>query len=232
MHRSSPSAIAPAPTPGLPELLARIATRAGTRVAVVTGRRCRSPSATSCRSIPPVEVWGLHGRERLHADGRRESWPVSARARAGLTQAAAWARASDLADRIEEKDGALAFHFRDLAAADSSAELARGVAVALAPLALDSGLDLRAMAAGLELREPGRDKGDAVTTLLGEMAPGGFAVYLGDDDTDEDAFAAIAGRGVGVLVRETWRPTRATAWLRPPAGLVVLLAAWAELETP
>ena len=34
-------------------------------------------------------------------------------------------------------------------------------------------------------------------------------LYLGDDDTDEDAFAALRGRGIGVLVTEAARPTAA-----------------------
>ena len=41
-------------------------------------------------------------------------------------------------------------------------------------------------------------------------------IYIGDDRTDEDAFAALAGRGVGILVAESPRPTAAHYTLRDP----------------
>ncbi len=47
------------------------------------------------------------------------------------------------------------------------------------------------------------DKGRAVRWLLGKLDQDDDAhlpLYLGDDDTDEDAFRALRGRGIGVLV--------------------------------
>ncbi|MGH9571319.1 MAG: hypothetical protein ACRD4F_16865, partial [Candidatus Angelobacter sp.] len=52
------------------------------------------------------------------------------------------------------------------------------------------------------------------------------AAYLGDDLTDEDAFQAINGRGLSVLVRPAWRSTTAQAWLRPPGELIQFLNDW------
>ena len=43
------------------------------------------------------------------------------------------------------------------------------------------------------------NKGDAVLFLLGSR-PGAFALVLGDDETDEDMFRAIKGRGVTIRV--------------------------------
>ncbi len=70
------------------------------------------------------------------------------------------------------------------------------------------------------------DKGKAVLWILDRLdADGGspwIPLYLGDDVTDEDAFRAIAGRGVGVLVGDSAgdeagpRPTAATYVLRDP----------------
>jgi trehalose 6-phosphate phosphatase len=61
------------------------------------------------------------------------------------------------------------------------------------------------------------DKGKAVLYLLDALQLGGevMPVYLGDDFTDEHAFAALQGRGVGILVSsgedpaEAVRPTSA-----------------------
>jgi hypothetical protein len=44
-----------------------------------------------------------------------------------------------------------------------------------------------------------------VLWLLGELGldrPDVLPVYIGDDETDEDAFAALAGRGIGILVAD------------------------------
>ncbi|HKI05527.1 MAG TPA: trehalose-phosphatase [Thermoanaerobaculia bacterium] len=61
------------------------------------------------------------------------------------------------------------------------------------------------------------DKGRALLWLLEELSlnrPDVLPVYLGDDLTDEDAFRAIADRGIGVLVAEEPRETAAEYGLR------------------
>ena len=63
------------------------------------------------------------------------------------------------------------------------------------------------------------DKGRAVLWLLEALGLEGAEVlplYLGDDVTDEDAFRALAGRGVGVLVAEAPRASAAVYRLRDP----------------
>ena len=59
------------PWAGVRELLGCIQEQGRTRMAVVTGR----PAAEIAPLLglePPLEVWGLHGAERLYPDGRRE----------------------------------------------------------------------------------------------------------------------------------------------------------------
>ena len=65
------------------------------------------------------------------------------------------------------------------------------------------------------------DKGSALLWLLemlhAEAADGRvIPLYIGDDLTDEDAFRAIADRGIGVLVAATPRETAAAYSLRDP----------------
>ncbi len=50
--------------------------------------------------------------------------------------------------------------------------------------------------------------------------------YLGDDVTDEDAFAAVGNRGFSILVRTEVRESAARFWLRPPAELLEFLDDW------
>jgi trehalose 6-phosphate phosphatase len=62
------------------------------------------------------------------------------------------------------------------------------------------------------------DKGKALLWLwdaLG-LGRGVVALCLGDDVTDEDAFAAIDGRGIGILVAPEARPTAARYILHDP----------------
>lgn len=66
------------------------------------------------------------------------------------------------------------------------------------------------------------DKGRAVLWLLraldldlGAVCP----IYIGDDETDEDAFEALAERGIGILVRDGPRETAARYALGDPADV-------------
>jgi trehalose-phosphatase len=79
---------------------------------------------------------------------------------------------------------------------------------------------------GMELRAAGRDKGDVVRTLEQECGDDAVIAYLGDDHTDEDAFAAVPETGAGVLVSAAFRPTAAQLWLQPPDELLMFLRRW------
>ena len=61
------------------------------------------------------------------------------------------------------------------------------------------------------------NKGKAVEWLLETLGAGHVPLYLGDDTTDEDGFAAMAGRGLGILVAEEPRQTAAGYRLSDPA---------------
>ncbi len=60
-------------------------------------------------------------------------------------------------------------------------------------------------------------KGKAVQVITNHIygnTPHSFAVYIGDDLTDEDAFKSITGWGAGILVGSEWQSTSADYLLR------------------
>lgn len=69
------------------------------------------------------------------------------------------------------------------------------------------------------------DKGKAVNWILKNSDPKGklLPIYLGDDRTDEDAFVALRGRGITVLVTKNRRRTNAEFYLRGVEEVKILL---------
>jgi trehalose 6-phosphate phosphatase len=162
-------------------------------------------------------------------DGRYDVTPAGAATLGALAKARSWAAAIETAGgRCEVKPGSLAFHWRG---ADSvqAARIRALVTEAYLAEKLDTALDLCPFDGGLELRARDTDKGTVVEAILAETAADTPVAYLGDDVTDEDAFRALHGSGLGVLVRPERRRSAADAWVRPPEGLLALLRSWHAL---
>lgn len=210
------------PYPGVPPLIVRIMNQ-GTRVVLISGRPVRELLLLSGIS-PQPEIWGSHGLERLMADGSYEVSSVPAH-KDYLLAAAAILRDAGLEDRTEIKPGGVAVHWRGLTPAKAE-KLAREVPQLWKPLLDRAPLSLLEFDGGLEIRVAGRGKGDAVRAILKESGPGATVAYLGDDQTDEDAFQALKGNGLTVLVRPQSRPTAADIWLQPPHELLQFLEEW------
>src|SRR5690349_16427489 len=98
----------------IPELVSQIM-RHRTRVVLISGR-----PATELLFLsgihPHPEIWGSHGAERLHPDGSYEIESPPPRQRAGLQAANRALCSAGLAARMESKPGAIAIHWRGLAA--------------------------------------------------------------------------------------------------------------------
>lgn len=73
------------------------------------------------------------------------------------------------------------------------------------------------------------DKGKAVEWIIKSSDPRGelLPIYLGDDRTDEDAFIALRGRGITVLVAKNWQRTNAEFYLRGVEEVKILLRIFA-----
>ena len=217
------------PYPRVSELLARAMLTCATRVVIVSGRRLADLRAPLAR-IPWHEAWACHGWQRLVAGGAPAAGFVpcdAARLRLQLAEAPA-RRLALLGARIERKAASVAVHWRGVA--EPSVERIREH-LHRAWRGHGEELELIEFDGGMELRARGRDKGSVVRGILDECSPDTVCAYLGDDTTDEDAFAAIRGRGLGILVRPQLRETRADAWLAPPAELLAFLERWCASAT-
>lgn len=210
------------PYPQVPPLLVRIMAQ-GTRVVLISGRPVRELLLLS-GICPQPEIWGSHGLERLMADGRYEVSSVPAH-KDSLLAAETILRDAGLENQTEVKPGGVAVHWRGLEPAKAE-KIAREVPRLWKSLIDRAPLRLLEFDGGLEIRVAGPGKGDAVRAILKESPAGAAVAYLGDDQTDEDAFHALKGNGLTALVRAQSRPTAADIWLQPPQELLQFLEEW------
>ena len=229
--------IAPRPEAAvLPEgtraLVARLAARPDTYVAVISGRGLEDIRARV--GLEGVYYAGNHGLE-IEGPGLRQ---VHEGALEALPQIAACA--AELRARLagvegvilEDKGITLSVHYRLVSDEEEVARVRREV---LATCGDRAGLRITTGKRVLEVRPAvDWDKGQAIRFLveaLGLETTRAPVVFFGDDLTDEDAFRALRGRGDGVLVAtaEEVRPdTAATALVESTEEVLELLEALAD----
>jgi trehalose-phosphatase len=202
------------------EVLQRLARRQP--VAIVSGRDLEDVRRRV--GLPEVHYAGCHGFEIAGPRGNR----VHGAAAAAAPQLAAAADqvARDTHDlpgvQLERKRFTLAVHYRRARDADVPA-VRDAVARAQArhpALRVTSGKKVFELQPDVDW-----DKGRAVLWLIEALGlQDALAVYIGDDVTDEDAFRALAHRGVGIAVQEAPQPTAAQYTLRDPDEVRALLA--------
>lgn len=211
------------PYPEVPELLSEIMQSGRTRVVIVSGRKAEDVGRLLALDTLP-EIWGSHGLERRLPDGSMKTGRVDRRSARAINDAISWAVKEGLESNLERKPGGIALHWRGLDA-DTVEDLYQKAKLALLPLTRSTRLSLAEFDGGIELRVRNCHKGHVVGEILGETGDVPSA-YLGDDRTDEDAFRALQGRGLTVLVRQELRPTAAELWITPPDELNQFLGNW------
>jgi trehalose 6-phosphate phosphatase len=212
------------PYAGIPELLHQIMTECRTRVIVASGRVAHE-LIPLLGMIPPPEIWGTHGAERVYADGRYEEIEVTQEALEVLLKSETRLEREGLGHLLEVKLAAVAVHWRGLKPADVHAVRSKAYKI-LEPLAGRSDLVLSEFDEGVEIRLSAANKGTAVQNLLSTLGEDVAVAYLGDDITDEDAFRVLNDRGLTVLVNSKPRFTAAQMSLKPPQELMEFLKAW------
>lgn len=199
-------------TPSLLQLLHALHGALDGAVALVSGRRL--DDLDRMFRDPPWAAVGLHGLELRQSDGSIRRVHIAA-----AHQARMHAETRSLAQRfdgvlMEDKHAAVALHCRQV---PHHFERLREAAAALMPSL--PGYELQPGDLVIEFKPVGMDKGSAVLELRRHMP---FAdrmpVYLGDDLTDEHAFAEVNRRD-GLSVRVGRRePSAARFTLPDPAA--------------
>ncbi|MCJ2026847.1 trehalose-phosphatase [Methylobacterium sp. J-067] len=211
--------------PGLIQNLEALRQRLGGALALVSGR----PIAQIDGFLTPArfDAAGLHGVERRRegeiVGGRPEDHPDLRRQVERLH-----ADSAPLANvLIEDKGASVAVHWRLANAED--AQRAEALVKEAAGL-LSGAYRLQLGKAVGEIVPATATKAVAIRTFL-EEAPyaGRRAIFLGDDKTDEIAFASVTEDG-GVAVRVGDGETAAARRLPDPAAVRALIAAWAAGE--
>jgi trehalose-phosphatase len=211
------------PWPGVADRLDRLSTMSSVHLALVTGR-----SARELASLLPlrrsVEIWGSHGREHLTSTGVYTFANLAPAQQAALDRLEKALEEAGLGAQVERKPASLAAHWRGLPPA-AGKKVEQVVQDAYRATVTRASLQLLVFDGGIEVRSDSIHKGHAALHMLTRF-PTATAAYLGDDATDEDAFAVLRGRGLTLLVRAEPRPSQAAYWLQPPQDLLAFLDAW------
>ena len=176
--------------PDLPALLRNLARRLNGAIAIISGRSLVGLDALLDGALPAMA--GVHGLERRDATGQLyqavDRTAEFAQARAVIQEFVA----THAGTMWEDKGNALALHFRNAPAAGPAAE----ALLDAEQKALGNEFILQKGKQLVELKPSSQHKGTVVQTYMAEPPfKGRTPVFLGDDTTDEDAFAAVNAMG-------------------------------------
>ena len=213
------------PVKGADVALEHISHLPGTGVAVISGRPVHE--VTTLLGLESVTIIGAHGWEE-----KKPGQPVRTRSLSPV-QATGLDRAKRLAallcdsKKIESKAASVAIHTRGMDTAQTE-EIRSGIKTAWSKFEAEHNLEIRLFNGGIELRAIGWDKGRALETLMGEHPSDTYFIYIGDDQTDEDAFKALRNRGTGIRVGPEDSQSHATGFLKDCEAVAAFLDFWLE----
>jgi trehalose 6-phosphate phosphatase len=199
---------------GVRSVVSRLARHARVTLCLISGRRLADLRRRA--PVPGARYIGLHGGERDSGEGPgREAREILRRLARRATQLlqhlpGIW---------VEDKGISFVVHYRD--APRASIRRARDVVRETVDLCKAHVRVLDGKKVWEVLPRAVAGKGAAVRALLAELPAPALPLYVGDDVTDESAFAALR-RGITVRVGPP-HPTRARFRLRDPEEVRVFL---------
>jgi trehalose 6-phosphate phosphatase len=190
-----------APSPGevhvpasLQRALAVLSERVGGALALVSGRALADVDRIFAPlRLPAIGGHGAELRSAAGSDAERRAAPLDAGLRAALERLAA----AHPGTTIEDKGYSIALHYRLVPELERN--LVREVQRACEPYRT---IELLTGKAVIEVKQAGVNKGTAVRELMHHLPfRGRTPIFVGDDVTDEDAFAVMpefGGRAISV----------------------------------
>ena len=175
--------------------LRTLATLDQTHVGVISSRSLRDLAALS-RLPSEIHLVGSHGSE-FDIDFALQMDTETKERRNNLGESLAAIAARYPGTSLEQKPSSVAFHVRN-ADAESVAD---AIAEVEELAAADPTLTYRMGKLVCEVGVMATNKGHALTTLRSNLSATAV-LYVGDDTTDEDAFATLSGPDIGVKVGE------------------------------
>ncbi|WP_394271074.1 trehalose-phosphatase [Qipengyuania sp.] len=194
---------------GLAANLVRLSARLEGRLAIVSGRDL-TDLAQHLGELP-IACAGSHGASRRGADGTALDATALPLDSTVIAEVEAFARSSGA--RFERKAHGAALHSR------TAPELEGCSRVFMQGLAARHGLAFKQGKFVAELARPGADKGAAVHAFMATPPfAGARPVFIGDDVTDDDGFAAVREHGgIAIAVGERPAPLAQFALADPAA---------------
>ena len=204
------------PDPRRTALLDRLCHALGGAIAVVSGRALEDLDRVLEGGVSAIAA--VHGLIRRRATGERIDTAVDPLSETVRLAIQVFADAHP-AVRTEDKGVALTLHYR---AAPDLGDACRALADRLAR---EHGLTVQLGDMVVELRAPGPTKADATAAFMAEPPfAGRVPIFIGDDFTDEDGFAAAQRLGgFGVVVGQR-RPSIARYALADPDAVLAWLS--------
>lgn len=212
------------PYPGVTDLLNEIISKKQTRLVIITGRSIEDLKKLLKLNILP-EIYGSHGLEWLTPEKEYRIFPLSEIQLQGIEKTKDWIEKEKLKKYSEKKPCGYAFHWRG-ADEKRKTSLRKNVQNFWSDIISDYDFKLHEFDGGLEFRIEGIDKGQVVNKIISDIDNNTAVAYLGDDTTDEDAFRALAGKGISVFVSGELRRTLADLWILPPGELLDFIRLW------
>lgn len=211
------------PLPGITETLERLHHPPELTIVIVSGRPVQE--IKRLLGSDQFTIAGTHGFELSVPGEPITAWELTDYQQESLETATEMALELAAPELIERKIATVAVHTRPLNEYDA-AKLSDKIERAFRDLVKLDEMELRQFDGGYELRATGRDKGLAVTELIQHELPLDFAIYIGDDQTDEDAFRALPPWGIGIKVSHPQRKTAASGRLESCEAVRTFLLDW------
>ena len=212
---------------GIPELLADINARQDTELAVISGRPIEE--LVDLLGEMPIRMVGSHGFEHRGPEGNIEYRRLAVEQEEGLVRGETMGIDLGYKEYLESKTASIALHTRGLPS-DMASTMQNRIYRSWGRLESTHHLELRYFNGGVELRAKGWNKGDALKRLILGLEKQTWCVYIGDDETDEDAFEQIRPYGIGIKVGGLLQATKAQGFLKDIYAVRKFLQFWRDLS--